>query len=84
MHIVRNQQPTRSSCASGVENNGQCDNGGFKLDTAAVAAKAGVERNEVRWVRSVLSELQLQVPECGLAGAGSGLLLTSMVISRGK
>jgi hypothetical protein len=49
---------------------GQCDDGGFKLDTVSVpvVAEAAVERKEVRRVRPLLSELQ--VPEAG-AGAGS-------------
>jgi hypothetical protein len=55
------QCTTSSSCGSGVNDDGQCDDGGFKLDTASVVAEAAVERKEVRRVRPLLSELQ--VPE---------------------
>jgi hypothetical protein len=45
-----------------VDDDGQCDDGEFKLDTASVVvAEAAVERKEVRRVRPRLSELQ--VPE---------------------
>jgi hypothetical protein len=52
---------TSSSCGSGVDDDGQCDDVEFKLDTASVVAEAAVERKEVRRVRPPLSELQ--VPE---------------------
>jgi hypothetical protein len=35
-------------CGSGVGDDGQCDDGGFKLDTASVVADAAVELKEVR------------------------------------
>jgi hypothetical protein len=47
-----------SACGSGVDDDGQCDDGGFELDTASVVSEAAVERKEVRRVRPVLSELQ--------------------------
>jgi hypothetical protein len=53
------QYTTSSSCGSGVDDDGQCDDGEFKLDTAPVAAEAAVERKEVRRVRPLLSELQV-------------------------
>jgi hypothetical protein len=68
--LASTQCTTSSSCGSGVDDDGQCDDGEFKLDTASVAAEAAVERKEVRRVRPLLSELQ--VPESGVAGAGSG------------
>jgi hypothetical protein len=52
---------TSSSCGSGVDADGQCDDGEFKLDTGSVVAEAAVERKEVRRARPLLSELQ--VPE---------------------
>jgi hypothetical protein len=43
-----------------IHDDGQCDDGGLKLETAAVAAEAVVERKDaVRWTRPLLSELQL-------------------------
>ena len=42
----------------------------YLLDSAEVAEEAAVERKEVRRVKPLLSELQ--VPECGVAGAGEG------------
>jgi hypothetical protein len=42
------QYAISNSCGSGVDDDGQCDGGGFKLDTAAVAVGAAVERKEVR------------------------------------
>jgi hypothetical protein len=48
-----------SSCGSEVDDNGQCYDGEFKLDTASVVAGAAVERKEVRRVRPLLSELQV-------------------------
>jgi hypothetical protein len=55
------QYTTSSRCGSGVDDDGQCDDGEFKLDTVSVVAEAAVERKEVRRVRPLLSELQ--VPE---------------------
>jgi hypothetical protein len=55
------QYTTSSSCGSGVDDDGQCDDGEFKLDTVSVVSEAAVERKEVRRVRPLLSELQ--VPE---------------------
>jgi hypothetical protein len=43
-------QYTTSSNGGGVDANGQCDGGEFKLDTAAVTEEAAVECKEVRWM----------------------------------
>jgi hypothetical protein len=55
-------QFSASPGSSGVDD-GRCDDGEFALDSAEVAEEAAVERKEVRRVKPLLSELQLQVPE---------------------
>jgi hypothetical protein len=55
------QYTTSSSCGSGVDD-GQCDGGEFKLETAPASQwlqKQQWQRNEVQRVRPLLSELQV-------------------------
>jgi hypothetical protein len=51
----RSARQQQHSCGSGVDDDGQCDDGGFKPGTASVVAEAAVERKEVRRVRPLLS-----------------------------
>jgi hypothetical protein len=67
--MLRDHAIHRLSAPPKAENNGQCDDGEFKLDAVAVADEAAVERKDVRRVRPLLSELQvLEWQELGKTG----------------